>query len=75
MEESEFSSLNIVRGLNMSSRQYSDSLRVGILLALTGGFLDPYIYKSEAMYCNCCTSKYGYVLGINFMEDNFRGVV
>ena len=31
----------------MSSRQYSDSLRVGILLALTGGFLDAYTYISR----------------------------
>ena len=28
-------------------KQYSESLRVGVLLALTGGFLDAYTYISR----------------------------
>ena len=75
MEESEFSSLNIVRRLNLSSRQYSDSFRVGILLALTGGFLDAYTYISRGnVFANAQTGNM-VMLGINFMEGNFRGII
>ena len=59
----------------MSSRQYSDSLRVGILLALTGGFLDAYTYISRGnVFANAQTGNM-VMLGINFMEGNFRGII
>lgn len=53
-----------------SNKQYSESLRVGILLALTGGFLDAYTYLCRGnVFANAQTGNM-VMLGINFIEGN-----
>lgn len=58
-----------------SSKQYSESLRVGILLALTGGFLDAYTYLCRGnVFANAQTGNM-VMLGINFMEGNTDKII
>ena len=51
-------------------KQYSESLRVGVLLALTGGFLDAYTYLCRGkVFANAQTGNM-VMLGISFLEGN-----
>lgn len=52
----------------MSNRQYSDSLRVGVLLAITGGFLDAYTYIGRGkVFANAQTGNM-VMLGLSLIE-------
>ena len=56
-------------------KQFSESLRVGILLALTGGFLDAYTYLCRGkVFANAQTGNM-VMLGINFLEGNTRDII
>lgn len=58
-----------------SSKQYSESLRVGILLAITGGFLDAYTYLCRGnVFANAQTGNM-VMLGISFIEGNIGYIV
>ena len=51
-------------------KQYSESLRVGVLLALAGGFLDAYTYLCRGkVFANAQTGNM-VMLGISFLEGN-----
>ena len=51
-------------------KQYSESLRVGVLLALTGGFLDAYTYLCRGkVFANAQTGNM-VIFGISFLEGN-----
>lgn len=53
-------------------KQYSESLRVGILLALTGGFLDAYTYLCRGkVFANAQTGNM-VMFGISFLEGNIK---
>lgn len=54
-----------------SKRQMSDSLRVAMLLALAGGFLDAYTYVTRGgVFANAQTGNI-VLFGINLFEGNF----
>lgn len=56
-------------------KQYSESLRLAILLALAGGFLDAYTYLCRGnVFANAQTGNM-VMLGITFMEGNIRGTI
>ena len=56
-------------------KQFSESLRVGVLLALTGGFLDAYTYLCRGkVFANAQTGNM-VMLGINFLEGNTRDII
>lgn len=56
-------------------KQFSESLRVGVLLALTGGFLDAYTYLCRGkVFANAQTGNI-VMLGISFIEGNTSDVV
>ena len=58
-----------------SSKQYSESLRVGVLLAITGGFLDAYTYLCRGnVFANAQTGNM-VMLGISFIERNTGAIV
>ena len=58
-----------------SSKQYSESLRVGIFLAITGGFLDAYTYLCRGnVFANAQTGNM-VMLGISFIEGNIGYIV
>ena len=55
--------------------QISESIELGILLALSGGFMDAYSYIGRGgVFANAQTGNM-VMLGINFMEGNFRGII
>ena len=57
------------------NKQFSESLRVGVLLALTGGFLDAYTYLCRGkVFANAQTGNM-VMLGINFIEGNKSDIV
>ncbi|MBP3915997.1 MULTISPECIES: YoaK family protein [unclassified Clostridium] len=57
------------------SKQYSESLRIGILLALAGGFLDAYTYLCRGkVFANAQTGNM-VMLGISFLEGNTTNVI
>ena len=57
------------------SRQYSDSLRIGILLTLVGGFLDAYTYLCRGkVFANAQTGNM-VMVAVRFMEGNFKEVI
>ena len=57
------------------SKQYSESLRIGILLALAGGFLDAYTYLCRGkVFANAQTGNM-VMLGISFLEGNTSNVI
>lgn len=57
------------------NKQFSESLRVGALLALTGGFLDAYTYLCRGkVFANAQTGNM-VMLGINFIECNTSDVI
>ena len=57
------------------SEQYSESLRIGILLALAGGFLDAYTYLCRGkVFANAQTGNM-VMLGISFLEGNTTNVI
>lgn len=56
-------------------KQYSDSLRIGVLLALTGGFLDAYTYLCRGkVFANAQTGNM-VMLGISCMESDIKNAV
>ena len=57
------------------SKQYSESLRIGILLALAGSFLDAYTYLCRGkVFANAQTGNM-VMLGISFLEGNTTNVI
>ena len=53
-------------------KQYSESLRVGVLLALTGGFLDAYTYLCRGkVFANACQRGQSTIFG----KDHVRRIV
>lgn len=57
------------------NKQFSESLRVGVLLALTGGFLDAYTYLCRGkVFANAQTGNM-VMLGISFIEGNTSDIV
>lgn len=58
----------------MSNRQYSDSLRVGVLLAITGGFLDAYTYIGRGkVFANAQTGNM-VMLGLSLIEGKVEQI-
>ncbi len=59
----------------MENRQMSDSLIIGIFLAVIGGFLDAYTYLCRGqVFANAQTGNI-VLLGIHFMEGHFNRVL
>ncbi|MFR6100086.1 MAG: hypothetical protein ACLUIS_08515 [Longibaculum sp.] len=42
-------------------KQMSDTMRLGVLLAIAGGFLDAYTYLVEAGFLRMHDWKYGFI--------------
>lgn len=56
-------------------RQISDSLLIGILLALVGGFLDIYSYQARGhVFANAQTGNM-VLLGLNMAKGNIKGII
>lgn len=56
-------------------KQYEERLRIGVLLALTGGFLDSYTYLCRGgVFANAQTGNMA-LLGVNFLNGNTEKVI
>ena len=54
------------------TKQMSESIRLGMLLAVSGGFMDAYSYiERDHVFANAQTGNM-LLLGVNLSEGNFR---
>ena len=57
------------------AKQMSESIRLGMLLAVSGGFMDAYSYiERDHVFANAQTGNM-LLLGVNLSEGNFRMVI
>lgn len=58
-----------------NSRQMSESIRVGVILAVSGGFMDAYSYiQRDQVFANAQTGNI-LLLGVKLSEGNFAGAL
>ena len=58
-----------------STKQMSESIRLGALLAVSGGFMDAYSYiQRDQVFANAQTGNI-LLFGVNLSEGNFAGAL